>query len=667
MQWSGLMTKQIDLTGYKLTFSDEFNSFARRGDPLSGGTWDTSLGSGTVRSLSGNSEMQIYVEPEYKGTSTRALGINPFTVANGALTITAKPVDAASAPYLGDSKYTSGMITTQQTFTQKYGYFEMRADLPEGQGLWPAFWTLFHQTSGAEFDIVEVLGHDTTTVHQTVHQPSGNSNMFTTRDLDWGSGYHTYGMKWTDAKITYYIDGVERGSQANEVHTPAYMIANLAVGGSWPGAPDATTKFPAEMKIDYIRVYSNDAATAAVSMQPISSPDGADTRPIGADVKGGFSTPIVTPNPTPVPTPVPDPTGPDKLVLHVAEDAWLGDAKFTVFVDGNQLGGVQTATALRGAGAWQTVTLGGDFGADGAAGAQNVIVRFVNDGFDAAGNTRNLYVKDIEVNGLHLDGSAGTNTSGPMEGPIANMYNPGTLTFDASKLTVPVPTPPPSTMPVWYHANARDAVPAEGTLSGTTITKSASFALVAGDSNLILKGSGNFAGTGNAAANIIVGNANSNSLSGRDGDDHLYGGAGSDRLVGGSGADRLYGGSGDDTLRGSGSQNYLIGGTGVDKFILTGPSFSKLEAASRDVILDFSKSEGDRIDVSGIDANALVAGNQAFRFIGTNAFTGTSGELHTFKQSEILLLSGDVNGDRISDFHIEIYGVPALDGASLFF
>jgi hypothetical protein len=143
----------------------------------------------------------------------------------------------------------------QSNFTQAYGYFEMRAELPKGQGLWPAFWLLGEQNR--EIDVLEALGSDTKVSNNAIHSATvpqlGNASF-----NPYGDGFHTYGTMWTPQTITFYVDGTPVWQTATpaEMSTPMKMIVNLAVGGNWPGSPNASTPFPAEMKIDYVRVYN---------------------------------------------------------------------------------------------------------------------------------------------------------------------------------------------------------------------------------------------------------------------------------------------------------------------------------------------------------------------------------------------------------------------------
>ncbi|MBX3575903.1 MAG: calcium-binding protein [Rhizobiaceae bacterium] len=129
--------------------------------------------------------------------------------------------------------------------------------------------------------------------------------------------------------------------------------------------------------------------------------------------------------------------------------------------------------------------------------------------------------------------------------------------------------------------------------------------------------------------------------------DTLYGGAGADALLGGRGADLLIGGAGADTLH---------GGAGRDRFVFLKPQDSTVAASGRDTILDFSRADRDRIDLSAIDASSKIAKDQRFAFIGTSAFSGKDGELRYHKQGGSTLVQGDINGDGVADFAIRIVG-----------
>ena len=147
------MASTLDLSGYKLTFAEEFNSFTWSPDGRAGTTWKTTY-QGLTRTLSNNGEREYY--------SDATVGVDPFKLVDGALRIEAKP--SSGNPL--DMPYTSGVITTENSFAQQYGYFEMRAQLPEGQGLWPAFWLLSADKHWPpELDPLEGFGNKPNHVH----------------------------------------------------------------------------------------------------------------------------------------------------------------------------------------------------------------------------------------------------------------------------------------------------------------------------------------------------------------------------------------------------------------------------------------------------------------------------------------------------------------------
>ncbi len=254
------------------TFTDDFNSLSlfKAGK---GGTWWTVFGSGTNpvinHTLPANGEKELYVDPSYMGTGTTPLGLNPFSISNGVVNITADKASAAALPFLSGYQYTSGLLNTKTTFAQQYGYFEVRAKLPSGDGLWPAIWLLpANFTSTPEIDIMEQLGKDPSTIYQTAHTKLPGYNYTSAAvHLDNPDQFHTFGMKWDRNYIVWYVDGVEtnRVVTSPDMNTPMYLLIDLAVGGNFPGNPDATTPFPSSMSIDYVHVYSlNNAPPTAI-------------------------------------------------------------------------------------------------------------------------------------------------------------------------------------------------------------------------------------------------------------------------------------------------------------------------------------------------------------------------------------------------------------------
>ncbi|TCZ65363.1 glycosyl hydrolase family protein [Roseicella aquatilis] len=239
--------------GMRLTFGDDFNAFSGSASGV-GSTWKTTYKIGEqLRTLSSNKEAEYY--------SDASVGMNPFSIQGGVLDITAAP---GSNP-LGLA-YNSGLITTAKSFAQQYGYFEVRAQLPAGQGFWPAFWLL--PANGGwppEIDIFEVLGNDPTTAYASFGSKTGGGATQTVRMLpDLSQGFHTFGLDWQADRLRWYVDGnqVAEAATPADMHQPMYMLLNLAVGdtGSWPGQYDAS-KPTAHMLIDHVKAWQHAAAT----------------------------------------------------------------------------------------------------------------------------------------------------------------------------------------------------------------------------------------------------------------------------------------------------------------------------------------------------------------------------------------------------------------------
>ncbi|MBX7458228.1 M10 family metallopeptidase C-terminal domain-containing protein [Qipengyuania sp. 1NDH17] len=177
---------------------------------------------------------------------------------------------------------------------------------------------------------------------------------------------------------------------------------------------------------------------------------------------------------------------------------------------------------------------------------------------------------------------------------------------------------------------------------------------------------------GGTENDMLSGQGGNDTLYGEDGNDNLYGGNGNDFLDGGAnidfihggaGADTILGGDGDDVLLGSWGRDTLSGGLGADEFVFE-QGHSGRWMGNADVITDFNAAEGDIIDLSGIDAIAGGA-DDAFTFIGSEKFSGTAGELAVFQCQGNTYLAGDVNGDGVADFHIQLQGQVDLTMADL--
>lgn len=208
----------------------------------------------------GNNELQYYTDREAN-----------VKVDNGVLTIT-----ALEEQYSGRD-YTSARITTQNKFDFKYGKIEARIKLPYGQGLWPAFWMLGDNISSegwpacGEIDIMEMVGgtNNDNTVHSTLHWENDGTHANYGESYSLTSGifadeYHIFSVEWDNQEIRGFMDDTQyfvadiTPEQLSEFHNNFFTILNVAVGGNWPGSPDATTTFPQTMEVDYVRVYQGD-------------------------------------------------------------------------------------------------------------------------------------------------------------------------------------------------------------------------------------------------------------------------------------------------------------------------------------------------------------------------------------------------------------------------
>lgn len=212
-------------------------------------------------------------------------------------------------------------------------------------------------------------------------------------------------------------------------------------------------------------------------------------------------------------------------------------------------------------------------------------------------------------------------------------------------------------------------------------TASRTIASAAFMENITLTGTAAADAIGNANKNVLIGNSAANTLTGAAGDDTLTGNDGIDTLNGGDNNDKLDGGLGNDTVKGDAGNDLVVGGDGLDnlygglgkdtltggagadKFFFTAATDSN--GTGRDTITDFVRLT-DKIDVSGVDANTKVAGNQAFTWKGTAAFTGVAGQLHYKLMDGVgtvndkTIIEGDLDGNKIADFYIELTGLKAL-------
>lgn len=243
-----------------LVWSDEFDAALL--DPES---WYFEEGDGSQYGIPGwgNNELEWYLP-------------NSALLENGMLVITAR--EEAS----NGKNYTSARINTRDRFAFRYGRIEARIRLPGGQGMWPAFWLLPQDgvygtwAASGEIDIMEAINLGASggnTVHGTLHyggewpnNTSSGSGYEVTTDAT--AEFHVYAFEWDANEMRWYVDDILYAMQNSWSSTAApfpapfdeqfYILLNVAVGGNWPGAPDATTVFPVTMEVDYVRVYSGE-------------------------------------------------------------------------------------------------------------------------------------------------------------------------------------------------------------------------------------------------------------------------------------------------------------------------------------------------------------------------------------------------------------------------
>jgi beta-glucanase (GH16 family) len=239
---------------YELVWEDEFD-----GSQLDLTRWEPQIGTGCPALCGwGNNELEYY----------RA---ENAVVSGGFLTITAR------AESFGGADYTSARLRTKGLADWTYGRFEMRAKLPIGRGLWPAFWMLpTDETYGGwaasgEIDIMEYVGQKPDQVLGTIHyggtwpDNQSSSSTYTLPSGDFHDGFHTFALEWEPCTMRWYVDDVLTATrhswESTGVYYPApfdqafHLLLNLAVGGNLPGPPDGSTVFPQEMVVDWVRVY----------------------------------------------------------------------------------------------------------------------------------------------------------------------------------------------------------------------------------------------------------------------------------------------------------------------------------------------------------------------------------------------------------------------------
>ena len=506
-------------------FSDEFNALSLYSE---GGTWRTEYGwggAGTIGSRKLNDEVQIYMDANFKGSAKTALGIDPFATKDGVLTITASPTPEGVRKYLGGSEYTSGLLTSKFTYSQAYGYFEIDAKLPAGQGFWPAFWLLPTDNSWPpELDIFEQLSKDPNTLYMTSHGVDAKGKHIGEQSLMYvdTTQWHTYGADWGPDFITYFVDGMQVAKQATPEAMKGkemYMLINLAVGGKWPGAPDGGT---AQMQVDSVRAYATENTTSVTVN--------------GAKVSYNHGAAPQVPTKPDLPAASPAPSRP---VMGTA-----GEDTLTAGSKGAELQGLAGNDVLFG-GAY-AATLAGGSGDDTyyVSAASQTIVERAGEGTDTVRSSISWTLGD-NVERLVLEGadninSTGNNLDNRLVGNEGNnVISGGGGNDDLDGGSAGVDTLIGGNGHDTYHVDRAATALVEAAHEGTdTVRSSISWVLGANFERLVLEGTSNINGRGNSSDNRIVGNSGNNVIIGGIGNDDLDGGsAGEDTLIGGVGDD----------------------------------------------------------------------------------------------------------------------------------
>jgi beta-glucanase (GH16 family) len=239
--------------GYTLAWSDEFNT-----TDFDHSSWTAESGDGCPGLCGwGNNELEYYMAPP----------ANLF-FQDGKMVI-----EARQETY-GGKNYTSARIKTQGKKSFKFGRVDIRAILPKGKGIWPAFWMMPQNSvfgnwpQSGEIDILELIGSEASRAHATVHfgPGPGSTNISRSYNLTgatFSDQFHVFSMEWEQDQMKFYVDDnlystvtkADLGANNYPFNEQFYFIINLAVGGNWPGAPDASTFFPQWLIVDYVRIY----------------------------------------------------------------------------------------------------------------------------------------------------------------------------------------------------------------------------------------------------------------------------------------------------------------------------------------------------------------------------------------------------------------------------
>jgi Ca-dependent carbohydrate-binding module xylan-binding/Glycosyl hydrolases family 16 len=405
-------------SGMVLTFDDEFGSVDVANDAATAGV---------------NWNNHLWFEPS--GTTAAAR----LSAVNGVLNFLPGPGYGLST-----------VDPSVKGFSQKFGYFEARMQMPATSGTWPGFWMLAtaHISGGpaAELDAVEQQGVFPSIYFNTLHLNSGgssppdqqnrNNQQVTSNNLE--TGFHTFGVLWDpNASVVswYYDNNPKPIATASKYSTtdlsPMMLILGSGVGDFTGGYNKGPVDYTKPLKVDYIRAWQWSSQGAhAVTPQPVSSPDGGGQFPPGLIVSA--------------PPPPPPPTGKTvTITIHASGDQYMGNPAFTVVVDGTQTVGTGQVSAIHSAGQWQNIALSATM----TPGPHVISITFYNDLWDGTGilppqgHDRNLYVSYVTVGTTTYYHNVFTDTAGPNLSDSAELSGNGTISFNVNVTTAAIEVP----------------------------------------------------------------------------------------------------------------------------------------------------------------------------------------------------------------------------------
>ena len=632
-------------TGVK-TFSDDFTSFSQLG--ASGGTWRTKLewsGNEAYSNVSAG-EQQLYVDSSFKGlvgnTAAQSLGLNPFSIQGSNLVITATALDKSFAPYTGGAAYSSGCITTEATFSQTYGHFEITAQLPNTKGAWPAFWLRPLSNAGAaEIDVMEAFGDQSDATHVAIHSDnlSQADGEWVLSNVDLSQGMHTYGMTWTPYDITFYLDGqaVTRYATPTDMNSNMYMIANLAMGGNWGGAADGITG--AQFKIDSIVAYQlQDYTLANYTLRTSATPTHTFTGTAASETLYGSSEgDLITGN-----------GGADILQGGTGDDTYIVSTTTTKVVEAFDSGidTVKSSVSFTIGDYIENLTLTGTAAISATGNAlANIITGNSGDNIITGGHGNDILTGGgghdtfVIANGDGSDIITDFNALTGAEHDVVDLHG-----FDFNTLSELTSAMSQVGNDVYLHLTSSDTLVFRNNVIGNFSLDDFKLPDAPAESAASLRWD-----NGTAATETIVGSASNETLKGAGGADTLIGGAGDDVYIidnaaqivvekpgegvdtvfasvsnytlpvnvenltimvagtatGNDWSNRITGSGGNDVIDGKGGNDWLTGGTGNDTFI---------HAAGQgyDTITDFhaftsASAEHDLLKFSGYGKDATLS------------------------------------------------------------